>query len=125
MQRKRTSDGSQESDRSLKRGPDISGERSRSEELHIRSYDHQWSYDLDVELVDDEGETLFRERYYMLPDSTESEGSIVPSGQYELHAILDNGERETFPCRIDSNPEHTAVIEVGNGALALSEGIQN
>ncbi|MEF8771367.1 NAD-dependent epimerase/dehydratase family protein [Halodesulfurarchaeum sp.] len=27
-------------------------------------------------------------------------------------------------CQIDSHPEHTAVIEVGNGALALTEGIQ-
>lgn len=97
---------------------------ARSEALHIRSYDHQRSYDLDVELMTADGETVFRERYYLLPGHTESEASIVPRGDYELRVTLDNKNEETLECQIDSTPEHTAVIEVGNGALALTEGLQ-
>ena len=96
----------------------------RSEALHIRSYDHQWSYDLDVEIVTNDGEMVFQERYYLLPGHTESEFSTIPSGDYQLRVTLDNRHEETLECRIDSAPDHTAVIEVGNGALALTEGLQ-
>lgn len=94
-----------------------------SEAIHIRSYDHQWSYDLDVEVMTTDGEMVFRERYYLLPGHTESERSIVPPGDYELRVTLDNTHQERTECRIDSSPAHTAVVEVGNGAISLTEGL--
>ncbi|MDZ7849792.1 MAG: hypothetical protein U5K70_02905 [Halodesulfurarchaeum sp.] len=124
MHRERATDQNQRSDKGSKTEMGTQSELPRSEELHIRSYDHQWSYDLDVELVGSDGETVFQERYYLLPGNTESEVGIVPSGHYELDVILDNGNEETLACQIGSTLEQTAVIEVGNGALALSEGVQ-
>lgn len=95
----------------------------RSEVLYIRSYDHQWAYDLDVEIMTEDGVTVFQERYYLLPGHIESESNVVPDGDYQLRVTLDNSYSETLDCRIDSSPDHTAVIEVGNGALALTEGL--
>ncbi|MFP4529929.1 MAG: hypothetical protein ACLFNC_01405 [Halodesulfurarchaeum sp.] len=124
MQRKRAGGRNREPDGSLESTSRIHRERLRSEALHIRSYDHQWSYDLDVEIVTKNGKTVFQEHYYLLPGHTESEVGIVPSGHYELQVIIDNGDEVTFECDIDTTPEHTAVIEVGNGAIALSEGLE-
>lgn len=123
MQREREFSRDRSDDRSQHRTAGAQRAVPRSEAIHIRSYDHQWSYDLDVELVTDEGETAFRERYYLLPGHTESESSIVPQGDYELRVTLDNRHEERLECRIGSTPGHTAVIEVGNGALALTEGL--
>lgn len=94
----------------------------RAEAIRIRSYDHQWAYDLDVELVTAAGDTVFQERYYLLPGHVESESDIVPNGDYEVRVTLDNAHHETLQCRIDSTPDYTVVVEVGNGALALTEG---
>lgn len=96
--------------------------RPRSETIHVRSYDHQRAYDVHVELVDDD-DTVFEERYYLLPGTTASEMDAVPRGTYELRVTLDNTSRETTDCHLDSSAEHTAVIEVGNGTVALTEGL--
>lgn len=95
----------------------------RSEDLLVRSYDHQWAYDVEIEVVADDGDTAFRERYHLLPGHTESETGVLPDGEYEVRVTLDNGDRHRLDCRIDSAPEHTAVVEVGNGALSLVEGL--
>lgn len=94
-----------------------------SEEVLIRSYDHQWAYDLEVEIVSADGEPAFHERYYLLPGHTESITGGLPDDEYELRVSLDNDRREVLECRIDASPDHTAVIEVGNGALSLTEGL--
>ncbi|MFB6174301.1 MAG: hypothetical protein ABEI39_06635 [Halobacteriales archaeon] len=93
------------------------------EAIHLRSYDHQWAYDLDVEVVTEDGESAFRERYYLLPGRAESESLALPDGEYEVRVTLDNAREERLNCRIDSTPEGTAVVEVGNGALGLTEGL--
>lgn len=104
---------------SLATGPEVVG----SEDIHVRNYDHQWGYDLSVEVVDDDGDVVFEQRYYLQPGRLESELDVVPAGEYEIRATLDNLEQASKPCRIDAAPEHTVVIEVGNGALSLTEGL--
>lgn len=123
MQREQTTDPKQSSDGSVQREPRTHHKLLGSEELHIRSYDHQWSYDLDVELVTDEGAVAFREQYYVPPGHTKSEAGMAPHGDYELRVTLDNSRVKTFDCTIGSSPEHTAVIEIGNGAITLTEGL--
>lgn len=94
-----------------------------AEEIYIRNYDHQWGYDLDVAVTTPDGDPVFRERYYLQPGGSISEDDVVPSGEYELHVTLDNSHHERLQCRISSAPGHTAVVEVGNGALGLTEGL--
>lgn len=124
MQRERTIGQAQPTVQSAQNDSGTKRGVLESETLHIRSYDLQWSYDLDVEIMTTDGETVFEERYYLLPGHTESEANLLPDGDYKLRVTLDNRHQETLECRLDSTPEHTAVIEIGNGALALTEGLE-
>jgi hypothetical protein len=63
------------------------------------------------------------ERYYLQPGEARSEHGLLPSVEHELHATLDGCRDATLRCRIDSSSEHTAVVEAGNGALSLTEGL--
>lgn len=94
-----------------------------SEQIHIRSYDHHWAYDLDVVVVTEDGDLVFHDHYYLQPGHTESVAEGIPAGDYEVRVTLDNSYRETVQCRLDTSPEHTALIEVGNGVLSLTEGL--
>lgn len=125
MRQEQSDESDHESDLSTHEESNALHTTSQSEALHIRSYDHQEAYDLDVEFVSRNGETVFQKHYYLLPGHIESESSVVPSGTYQLRVSLDNSRIETLECRIDSSPGHTAVIEIGNGALALTEGLQD
>lgn len=94
-----------------------------SEDLHVRNYDHRWGYDLTVEVREPDGTMVFEKRYYLQPGQVESELGVLAEGEYEFRATLDNLQEEQLRCRVDPAPEHTAVIEVGNGALSLTEGL--
>lgn len=95
----------------------------RSEDLHLRSYAHEWAYDVAVEVRTLDGDVVFEADYYLRPGDAESELDTLPAGEYEVRATLDNDRRETVRCRIGDAPEQTAVIEVGNGVLSLTEGL--
>lgn len=96
----------------------------QSEDIHVRNYDDQWGYDLSIEAVNDDGDVAFERRYYLPPGRVESELDVLSAGKYEIHVTMDNLKHETIQCRIDSDPAHTVVTEVGNGALSLTEGLR-
>lgn len=95
-----------------------------SEQVHIRNHDHQLGYDLNLEIVDATGGVVFENRYYLQPGLIESELDVLPPGEYEIRATLDNHQAETLQCRIDTDPEHSLVVEMGNGVLSLTQGLQ-
>ena len=96
---------------------------ARTEDLHLRSYAHEWAYDITVEVRTPDGDVAFAAEYYLRPGDAESEIDALPPGEYEIRATLDNDRRETATCRIGPEPDRTAVIEVGNGVLSLTEGL--
>lgn len=106
--------------RTLSGRPEVVG----SEQVHIRNHDHQIGYDLNLEIVNAAGEAVFEHRYYLQPGQIESELDALPPGEYEVRATLDNLQQETLQSRIDAAPEHTLVIEMGNGVLSLTQGIR-
>lgn len=93
-----------------------------SEDIHVRNYDRQWGYDLTIEVLED-AEVVFEQRYYLQPRRVESEPDVLPAGEYEIRVTMDNLQEESMECRIDAEPAHTVVIEVGNGALSLTQGL--
>lgn len=125
MPRNQASSGEQPATQSSQRESATRSQKPQTTVLHIRSYDYQWSYDLDVELLTDDGETAFQQRYYVQPGDVESEAGVVPEGDYKLRVTVDNSHEKTLKCQIGHSSAHTAVIEVGNGAFALTEGFQN
>jgi hypothetical protein len=120
-----------ERDRTRRRREDDAGggiyvrERARTttEDIHVRSHDHRWAYDLDVEVRWPDGEAAFTRRYYLQPGEAIAEVDALPPGEYELRVTRDNEQTEMRRCRIDDTPGHTAVVEVGNGVLSLTEGL--
>ena len=112
------SDGRRDSD-----APDSHPPAARSEDLHVRSYAHEWAYDVSVDVRTPDGDVAFEADYYLTPGDAESEVDALPAGEYEVRATLDNGRRETATCRIGPDPGRTAVIEVGNGVLSLTTGL--
>ena len=116
-----------QTDPGVSRGPtdDVAGRaKPRSEDVRIRSYDRRRSYDLDVEVVtaDGRGRPLLHRRYVVEPGATTCEVDLLPAGEYEVHVTLDNDHHDVLRCRIDDHPAHTAVIEVGNGVVSLTDG---
>ena len=95
----------------------------RTEDVLIRNYDHQRGYDLTLVVLTQAGETVFQNRYYLQPGETVSECDLLPSDDYEIAVTLDNTQEASRRYRIDSSPDHTAVIEIGNGALSLTAGL--
>lgn len=95
-----------------------------SEQVHIRNHDHRVGYDLNLEIVDAGGQRVFENRYYLQPGQIESELEALPPSEYEIRATLDNLRMETLQCRIGPEPEHTLVVEMGNGVLSLTQGLR-
>jgi hypothetical protein len=96
-----------------------------TEDILIRNYDHQRGYDLHLVVVSHAGETVFQKRYYLQPGAIVSECDLLLSADYEITVTLDNTQEASGHYRIDSSPDHTAVIEIGNGALSLTEGLHS
>ena len=94
-----------------------------SEEVFVRSYDHRLAYDIDIEVRTLDGEVVFEDRYYLLPGHTEIEKNAIPAGEMQVVVSLDNEVEKSTRCKIGDGPEHTVMIEVGNGALSVTEGL--
>jgi hypothetical protein len=107
---------------SRQHGPDSATATPASEDIHVRNYDHEMGYVLDLKVVRPSEGPVVQKRFYLEPGEVVSEFGLVSSAEYELRAELENGNTERRECRIGTAPDHTAVIEVGNGALSITEG---
>jgi len=93
-----------------------------SEEIHIRNFDTAHSSTLTLR-VRDEGDLAFAKRYQLEPGTTESVCGELPDGEYVVIVELDGHRRERARCRIGPQPDETALIEVGNGTVSLTQGL--
>ncbi|WP_267161020.1 hypothetical protein [Halovenus salina] len=94
----------------------------RSEELHLRNFDVSREHTLTVRVSDDDG-LVFANRYYLTPGKTVSELGRIPPGEYEVRVELDGRRQQTATCEIGERPSKTALVEVGNGTVSLTEGL--
>ncbi|SDJ93382.1 hypothetical protein SAMN05216226_11250 [Halovenus aranensis] len=94
----------------------------RSEELHLRNFDLNREYTLTVQVSDGDG-LVFANRYYLTPGKTVSELGRIPPGEYEVRVELDGRRQQTATCEIDRTPRETALVEVGNGTVSLTQGL--
>ena len=96
---------------------------SRTEDVHVRSYAHTQAYDIELEIVTPDDEVIFNAECYLQPGDVKRELDALAPGKYEVRVTLDDERRETVQCRIGPTPKRTAVIEVGNGVLSLTQGL--
>jgi sarcosine oxidase gamma subunit len=94
----------------------------RSEEIHVRNFDVRRSYDLTIEVRDDQG-LVFANRYHLTPGKTVSELDRLSPGEYEVRVQLDGRRDQTTVCEIGESPAQTALVEVGNGTVSVTEGL--
>lgn len=102
-------------------GSDTGRQAVRSEELHIRNFDVRRAYDLTVRFRRGDN-VVFSERYYLTPGKTVTEIDRIWPGEYEVVVELDAQRRETATCQVGPTPDETALIEVGNGTISVTEG---
>jgi hypothetical protein len=96
----------------------------RTEDVHIRSYDHWRSYDIRVEIRTRDGIPVFERRYDVAPGRSTGELDTLPDGEYEIVVTAGDDRCERVQCRIGASPDHTVVIEVGNGVLSVTKGLR-
>lgn len=94
----------------------------QSEEIHIRNFDDNQSYDLTLSVYMD-GESVLTSTYQITPGRRISEIYRLPAGVYDVEVQLDAHQVETARCEIGSTPERTALIEVGNGTVSVTQGL--
>ena len=95
---------------------------SRSEDLHVRNLDASRSYELMI-IVRTVEEPVITTRYQLSPGKRVSEFEQLPPGTYTVVAELRNKRRSTARCEIDDSPSGGALVEVGNGAVAVTDGL--
>lgn len=95
----------------------------QSGKLVLRSHDHQRYYDIEVTITDQSGTQVYQDRFALFPEETESISDPIPSGTVTITATSKTAQQRTLETRLDSSPDQTAVVEVGNGILSLTAGL--
>lgn len=113
---------SRASDHSVTDAQSTSSTNRRSEEIHIRNFDVERTYDLTVTVQDGDG-IVFANRYHLKPGTTVSELDRLAAGEYVVQVKLDGRQQAVAECIVNETPEKTALIEVGNGIVSVTEGL--
>lgn len=94
-----------------------------SEVLHLRNFDSQQSHTVEVAIHDERGESVLEEQYLLSPEQLESEFGVLSAGTYVVEVWCDGVRGDRRRCQIDDRPEKTAVIDLGNGVVSITEGL--
>ncbi|WP_436933886.1 hypothetical protein [Halovenus marina] len=93
-----------------------------SADLFIRNFDTTRTNHLTVRVRDGDG-IVFASRYALTPGKTECEVDRLGPGEYDVIVELDSQRRERATCRIGPGPEKTALVEIGNGTVSVTQGL--
>lgn len=93
-----------------------------SEDIHLRNYDVERAYRVSI-TVEDGDESVFEETYWLPPGAFLSEVNEVDPGEYGVRVTLDNGRSVTRTCQVDSDHDHTVLVELGNGIVSVTQGV--
>jgi hypothetical protein len=96
---------------------------ARSEDIHVRNHDIAERHSVELVVRDDRGRRVFQNRYYLAPGQAESECDVLGSGSYVVEVYCDGVRRQQRKCHVGDQPDQTALIELGNGLVSVTEGI--
>ena len=106
---------------SRQRSSDLTTGVVANETIHIRNYDVETSHSVWINVVDD-GERAFETTRRLRPGEACSIGGAVAPGEYDIEVGVDGLRREATRCHVGAAPELTALVEVGNGVVSVTEG---
>lgn len=93
--------------------------------VHVRNYDHADGHSVHVTVVDPDGRVHLTERCYLSPGQSRRLTGGLDPGEYRIDVRVDGVDRATAECRIDGSPAWTAVVELGNGVVSVTEGAED
>ena len=96
---------------------------TQSEDLLIRNYDVDDPHQIKLVVQDEDGQQVFENTYVLQPGETESECDVLRSGTYTVTVRCDGRQQEQLELDIGQQLEKTAVIELGNGIVSITQGL--
>lgn len=93
------------------------------ESLVIRNSDSTDSHELYVQFVGPDGDTVFRQTFRIAPMETVAVTTRLDRTIYRVEASIRHGDTQSAECLIGSDPTETALVEIRNGTVSVSEGI--
>jgi hypothetical protein len=105
--------------------PSVDDERMlvSEETLVLRNYDSETTHEVTVELRDADDDVAFQQTYTLTPQAVTSVETRLPRAVYRVAVRLNDVERSSADCLIGSGPSETALVEVGNGLVSVTEGV--
>ncbi|MFB6302857.1 MAG: hypothetical protein ABEH78_08365 [Haloferacaceae archaeon] len=93
------------------------------EDRHLRNYDADRTYEPTLVVTRPDGGVVTRRTYRLPPGQCRSERDLVDPGTYVVRVRLDDSHDARAVCRIGDDVDATALVEPGNGAVAVSAGL--
>lgn len=92
------------------------------EAVRLRNYDHWQGHSVRVAVSPPGGEPVIEERHFLAADRTARVAASVAPGEYEVAVRVDGVELARTTVALDATAAGTAVVELGNGVVSLTEG---
>jgi hypothetical protein len=96
---------------------------ARSSELVVRSHDHDRTVVVTVTLADPDAAAHATETYRLAPGEVRCAATVAPRGPTRVTARLRGGPSDATTGRLGDDPDETALVEVGNGIVAVTHGL--
>lgn len=90
--------------------------------VHVRNYDHQEGHSIHVTLENVDGRAALTDRSYLAPGQSAHVSGTIDPGRYRLRIRVDGIERRRADVELDRTGAGTAVVELGNGVVSVTEG---
>jgi hypothetical protein len=95
----------------------------RDDALVIRNYDGRRAHEVTVRFRDAASEVALERRYTLSPGDVVSVAARVQRGVYRVEARMEDTAFVGSECLVGAGPDETALVEVGNGLISVSEGV--
>lgn len=91
--------------------------------LTIRNYDSHIAHQVTVRFYDANEDIVFERSYTLSPLDVVSVSQRLDRAVYRVDVELDGERSADAECLIGSGPNETALVEIGNGLLSVTEGV--
>jgi hypothetical protein len=93
------------------------------ESVVVRNYDGASPHTVRVRMADPDGETALDRAYVVDPQGTLALSARLERTVYRVTATVDGDRTASAVCLVGSGPDETVLVETGNGAVDVSEGL--
>ncbi|MFB6297946.1 MAG: hypothetical protein ABEH56_05450 [Salinirussus sp.] len=93
------------------------------ESIVIRNYDGQQAHRVTVTMLDMDGQQSFEQTYDLDPREVVSVSTRLDRTVYRIEVETGTGRTASVDCLVGSGPDETALVELGNGLVSVSEGV--